>query len=201
MRKVCMLILGVVICSLFTVNISFGNDNCARRPSIAPDLVGTMEIMLHVVNVQRIGQWSKPVVEMLLSDSEKKKTGSDFKGRYKEIPFSKYEPGYDDNSNMFYYLVTTIESDDVYHPEASKVIERLIELNGVIEHELFHLMDAVDPGYFGVCNTDNDELDMDMEDIDFEENELTYGADNLELEVDVPDYDGEDLDDDPDLPF
>jgi hypothetical protein len=115
MRKLWVITIGIISLGLIVFSISFGNDNCARRPSIAPDLVGTMEIMLHVVNVQRIGQWSKPVVEMLLSDSEGKKTGSDFKGRYKEIPFSKYEPGYDDNSNIFYYLVTTIESDDVYH--------------------------------------------------------------------------------------
>ena len=114
MRKICMLLLGVVICCLLTVNISFGNNNSASRPSPVSGYFCTMEIMLHVVNTQRIGQWSEPVVEMLLINSERKKTGSDLKKQYKEIPFSKYEPGYDDNSNVFYYIVTGVEIGEVY---------------------------------------------------------------------------------------
>jgi len=56
-----------------------------------------------------------------------------------------------------------VEADDVYHPEPSKIIDRLMELNEVIDHELIALQEAIDPDYFGFRQgpPDEDESEVD----------------------------------------
>jgi len=52
-----------------------------------------------------------------------------------------------------------VETDGVYHPDASDVIDRLQELNEVMRFELLNLQSEIDPSFFGKSPAGEDDAD------------------------------------------